>query len=201
MKANAIFLALWAASQLVTQAQVGVGTTTPDASAQLDITSTTLGLLPPRMTQAQREAIAKPDNKPAAGLLVYQTDGSPGLYIYDGTAWSTFNGKVPATLTLSTSAPLTGGGALAGDLTLAMPAATTAADGYLSSADWNTFNAKENTLNFSAPFSRSDNAISLAAATGSADGYLASADFSNFNTAYGWGNHAAMVGAVLLCVG
>ena len=178
MKPRSTLLALWAASQLVAQAQVGVGTTTPDASAQLDISSTTLGFLPPRMTQAQRVAIVSP----AAGLLVYQTDGSPGLYIYDGsTGWSTFNGKVPATLTLSTSAPLTGGGALTGDLTLALPAATTAADGYLSSADWTTFNGKESALTFSSQFSRSDNTITLATASGTSAGALSSADWTTFN--------------------
>ncbi len=43
-----------------TYAQVGVGTTTPDASSALDITSTTKGLLMPRMTAAQRDAISSP---------------------------------------------------------------------------------------------------------------------------------------------
>ena len=64
-------------------AQVGINTDSPDASAALDITSTTRGLLPPRMTQAQREAIATP----ATGLTVYQTDGITGLYNYDDSAW------------------------------------------------------------------------------------------------------------------
>ena len=35
--------------------QVGIGTATPDASAKLDVTSTSQGLLPPRMTTAQRD--------------------------------------------------------------------------------------------------------------------------------------------------
>ena len=39
-----------------TYAQVGVGTATPDASSALDITSTTKGLLIPRMTETQRWA-------------------------------------------------------------------------------------------------------------------------------------------------
>ena len=46
---------------------VGIGTTTPAASAALEVSSTTKGLLPPRMTQVQRDAIASP----AAGLQVY----------------------------------------------------------------------------------------------------------------------------------
>ena len=65
-------------------AQVGVGTLTPDASSQLDITSTTKGLLIPRMNAAARGAIATP----ATGLLVYQTDGTTGFYYYNGSAWT-----------------------------------------------------------------------------------------------------------------
>lgn len=53
----------------------------PDASAMLDVKSTTKGLLAPRMTQAQRNAIANP----ATGLAIYQTDGGPGLYYNAGT--------------------------------------------------------------------------------------------------------------------
>lgn len=68
--------------------------------------------------------------------------------------------KVPATRQISTSAPLVGGGTLAGDLTLSLPAANVATNGYLASSDWNTFNSKENALTFSAPLSRSVNTIS-----------------------------------------
>lgn len=63
-------------------AQVGIGTTTPDASAALDITATDKGLLIPRMTTAQKSAIVNP----ATGLMVYDTDANK-TYIYDGTAW------------------------------------------------------------------------------------------------------------------
>lgn len=69
-------------------AQVGIGTTTPDTSSMLDISSTDAGLLIPRMTQAQRDAIATP----ATGLLIYQTNNSPGFYYYNGTIWTTFGG-------------------------------------------------------------------------------------------------------------
>jgi hypothetical protein len=64
-------------------AQTGIGTTTPHASAKLDITSTDKGFLPPRMSSSQRTGISNP----AAGLMVYQTDGTAGLYYYNGSAW------------------------------------------------------------------------------------------------------------------
>lgn len=66
---------------------VGIGTTTPNASAQLDVQSTTKGVLFPRMTKAQRDAIASP----SAGLLIFQTDDIPGFYYYSGSAWKTVN--------------------------------------------------------------------------------------------------------------
>ncbi|MBL4755339.1 MAG: hypothetical protein JKY52_17305, partial [Flavobacteriales bacterium] len=61
--------------------QVGIGTTTPDASAILDLTSTTKGILISRVTLVQRNAIVSP----ATGLLVYQTDNTPGYYYNSGT--------------------------------------------------------------------------------------------------------------------
>ena len=76
-----IFILLFATT--FTQAQVGIGTTTPNGSAQLDVNSTNKGFLPPRMTSAQRIGITSP----VAGLMVYQTDGTAGLYYYDGSAW------------------------------------------------------------------------------------------------------------------
>ena len=66
----------------IASAQVGVGTTTPDASAVLDVSSSTKGLLMPRMTTVQRTAIASP----AAGLQVYDTDTKTNWY-YNGTVW------------------------------------------------------------------------------------------------------------------
>jgi hypothetical protein len=56
------------------------------ASSAVDITSTTKGLLLPRMTKAQRDAISSP----TAGLAVYQTDNTPGLRVYNGTNWMRF---------------------------------------------------------------------------------------------------------------
>ena len=67
-----------------TYAQVGVGTTTPDASSALDITSATAGLLIPRMPIEQRDAISSP----AIGLMIYQIDGTAGFYYYNGSSWA-----------------------------------------------------------------------------------------------------------------
>ena len=98
-------------------AQTGIGTTTPDASAKLDISSTNKGLLAPRMTAAQKTAISLPAN----GLLIYQTDGVTGFYINTGTsaspAWlrvntdwtKTGNDIAFTTGNVSTTGTLTGG--------------------------------------------------------------------------------------------
>ena len=67
--------------------QVGIGTTTPNSSSSLDITSTTSGLLIPRMTEAQRLAIVTPAN----GLLVYQTNLSSGFWYYNGSVWTSIS--------------------------------------------------------------------------------------------------------------
>jgi hypothetical protein len=62
--------------------QVGIGTTTPNVAALLDITSTTKGFLPPRMTSTQRDAIASAP----ASLIVYNTTNN-AISLHNGTAW------------------------------------------------------------------------------------------------------------------
>lgn len=64
------------------QKNVGIGTTTPDNSAVLDINSSDKGLLIPRMSLQQRNAI----NNPADGLMVYQTGDKGGFYFFEGKA-------------------------------------------------------------------------------------------------------------------
>lgn len=61
---------------------VGINTTTPDHSAALDVTSSTKGLLAPRMTTTQRNAITNP----AKGLLVFDNDDNQ-FFFHDGTNW------------------------------------------------------------------------------------------------------------------
>ena len=76
-----IFTALLFSLQV--SAQTGIGTTSPHASAKFEVFSENKGFLPPRMTASQRGNIPSP----AAGLMVYQTDGTSGLYYYNGSAW------------------------------------------------------------------------------------------------------------------
>ncbi len=72
--------------------QVGIGIATPNASAQLEISSTTRGLLIPRLTTAQRDGIASA----AIGLAIYNTSTN-GIEFWNGTAW--------ISLTLSSNIP------------------------------------------------------------------------------------------------
>ncbi len=78
-------IACLVASVSASAQNVGINATgaAPAASAMLDVSSTTSGLLTPRMTAAQRIAIAVP----ATGLLVYQTDGLDGFWYFNGTVW------------------------------------------------------------------------------------------------------------------
>lgn len=85
---------------------ISIGTTVPAASAILDISSTTKGLLPPRMTTAQIDAISSPAN----GLVAFDTDENK-LRLREGTVWryvnsgriegqfSGLNDQAPATTT------------------------------------------------------------------------------------------------------
>ena len=76
---------------------MGVGTARPDtSSAILAVESTEQGALLPKMTQAQRNAIAVP----AAGLLVFQTNNDPGFYFYNGSAWLQISNLNVPSLTL-----------------------------------------------------------------------------------------------------
>ena len=76
---------------IIATAQTGIGTTSPNASAKLDVYSTDKGFLPPRVTLTSA-SIAAPITSPAEGLLVYNL-GSVGLqagyYYWNGANWAT----------------------------------------------------------------------------------------------------------------
>lgn len=68
---------------------VGIGTAIPHISAQLDIRSTAKGVLIPRLTVTERNAIASP----AKGLMVYDSTNQSFFY-YNGTAWKSFKAAI-----------------------------------------------------------------------------------------------------------
>ena len=68
-----------------TAQSVGLGTTTPDTSAILELKSINKGLLIPRLTQVERTNIIAP----AQGLIIYQTDNDTGFHFFKGSRWRT----------------------------------------------------------------------------------------------------------------
>jgi uncharacterized protein (TIGR02145 family) len=76
---------------ILADGNVGIGTNTPNASAQLDLSTTTRGFLPPRMTASQMNLISSP----AEGLVVYCTNCIPtkGLRVFDGVSWVNMQGN------------------------------------------------------------------------------------------------------------
>ncbi|MEP6795190.1 MAG: hypothetical protein ABJB16_12745 [Saprospiraceae bacterium] len=82
MKKMFILLMTITICQVMYAQSVGIGTTTPNASSLLDISSTTKGVLIPRMTTSQRNAIFSP----ATGLQILNLDDYC-LDVYDGTSW------------------------------------------------------------------------------------------------------------------
>jgi uncharacterized protein (TIGR02145 family) len=83
---------------LTSQAQVGIGTNSPDASAQLELVSTTKGFLPPRMTTTQRNAITSP----ATGLVIFNTSTN-SLEFKTSTGWDLLITSSSAAVSLPTT--------------------------------------------------------------------------------------------------
>ena len=82
MRSKLIFIVFCLIAYRAMGQAVGVGTTSPNTSAKLEVTSTNSGFLLPRMTSAERNAIPNP----AMGLLVYDLDKN-AYYTYDGARW------------------------------------------------------------------------------------------------------------------
>ncbi len=100
----------------------------PDPSAQLDIKSDSRGLLIPRMTWSQRNAI----ENPATSLLIYQTDSITGYYYYEGSDWHRLDPGIEYIANKNASATLTKDEHFvlaSNNITLTLPAVTSADDG------------------------------------------------------------------------
>lgn len=89
-------------------------------------------------------------------------------------------GAIATTRTITTTTPLQGGGDLSADRTLSILQASSTQDGYLSSANWVTFNGKQNALS----------GTGIVKSTAGTITYLTD-NSSNWDTAFGWGNHAS----------
>lgn len=111
---------------------------------------------------------------------------------------TSLNSKAPQSRLINTTSPIQGGGDLSADRTLSILQAGSAQDGYLSSADWNTFNSKEDSLSKGDLTESISNILTITGGAGSVigagtsiqvqqssavnDGYLSSGDWSTFNS-------------------
>jgi len=94
---NFFYLVVFIGSFLNSTAQTGIGTTTPNASAKLDVSATDRGFLPPRVALTATNIFSPitGTSSAAAGLLIYNTATAgtaptnvvPGYYYWNGTAW------------------------------------------------------------------------------------------------------------------
>ena len=113
-------------------AQIGIGTTTPDPNAMLDIISSNKGIIIPRVDFNNLPA------SPPAGFLVYVTangpDGNNAFYFNTGTIWRKMIIGVTAIPPLSATTGLLP--------QITIPQASATQDGYIKTSDWTTFNNK-----------------------------------------------------------
>ena len=112
-----IFFAFLLLLSTISFSQVGIGTTSPDASSVLDITATDAGLLVPRLTTTQRDALSSP----ATGLLIFNTttksfqynfgDGSSvDWYSLDAQSDTSNSSSISGLVTANTGALIAGSG-------------------------------------------------------------------------------------------
>ncbi len=174
-----------------------------DTSAMLDISSTTKGVLLPRMTTTQQNSIILPAN----GLTIFNTTLN-SIMINTGTAlspvWSTvtsgsidtssianFSTKIRSLF--SSTAPITYSNGSIGIIQ-----AGTSTNGYLSSTDWNTFNNKEAAFTKGNLTETGSGVLTITGGTGSVigsgttvqvkqattsqNGFLSSTDWNTFNS-------------------
>jgi len=144
--------------------KVGIGTWPLTESAVLEVYSTTKGMLLPRMTSAQRNAVTSP----VEGLMVYQTDGINGFYFYDGASWKFINEAYSETDPVYTDSPA--GGIQNSDIS-----SWNTAYGWGSHAD----------AGYLTGVTETDPVFGISIAKN-----ITATQVTNWNAAYGWGNHA-----------
>lgn len=91
---NSLFIIILLLFSVSLNAQTGIGTTTPNASAKLEVYANNKGFLPPRVSLTGSTDVSTIAS-PATGLLIYNTatagstpnNVSPGYYYYNGTSW------------------------------------------------------------------------------------------------------------------
>lgn len=157
------------------------------------------------MTTAERATFTSAK----AGQIIYNTDLTE-FEIFNGTSWVSATASVNSSLNmngstilnvgtpvnstdaankayvdshsvnLNVTAPLqsTGGS----NPVISITQAGSTQNGYLSSADWNTFNSKSPALSFTSPLGVAANTVSISQASGSQNGYLSSTDWNTFNS-------------------
>lgn len=148
------------------KAQVGINTTTPKATLDIvgknqgGIADAKDGLIIPRVSQITNVS------GNAKGQMVYLTanDASlvPGYVFWDGTNWKQLGGASLTLSNFSASSPLVYNNST-GAFSINQSNSTN--NGYLSSADWNLFNGKQNALNFSTGLTLLTNTVTLNPAT------------------------------------
>jgi hypothetical protein len=200
-----------------TQAQVGIGTTSPATSSVLDVSSTTKGLLAPRMTTAQRDAITSP----ATGLQIYNTDNA-AIETFTGTAGEWFTlGRGKGAIATNTAVGVntlksnTSGSKNTANGYYSLNSNTSGdyntANGYYSlnsntSGDYNIANGpfalrfnttgNNNTVNgFAALYSN------VTGSNNTAIGYVANVSSNNFSNATAIGNGATVTGSNKVRIG
>lgn len=100
MKNSFFLLAVLLFISLAQAQNVGIGTSAPAASAQLDVSSATKGFLPPRMTQTQRDAMTNP----VPGLMIWCNNcvaPAGELQVFNGISWTNMSGGTTASGTVA----------------------------------------------------------------------------------------------------
>lgn len=117
MKKQVVVFFVFLISGFSSFAQIGIGTSTPNASAKLQVDAADKGFLPPRVSLTATNDVATIPS-PATGLLIYNTatagtspnNVTPGFYFYDGSKWQRLISQQPdATVNFDKTTPTTTG--------------------------------------------------------------------------------------------